>query len=552
MLQELRIRDFVIVDSIEVQFQEGLNVVTGETGAGKSILVNALELLLGARGSQELIRPSSKEAVVEAVFTATEPLKADLRELDIPVEDEIIIRRVLSSTGRNRAYINDRTVTLQGLQQVSMGLMDLHGQHEHQSLLRTSSHRDLLDHYGGLMPQREKVERLFRQYTDLQKRLREAKETSMQRQQRIDLLQYQIREIREAGLKETEMEELLAERKILQNLTRLRQATEEALFLLKDRDSSVLNQLAEVISSVRQIVALDSEASAAEDLLREAEALLQEAGFSLRHLLDKYDLEPSRLDEVERRLQVIDKLRKKYGETISEILAFQTEAEKELQRLLRIDEETGDLEDSLRVLETDLTREVEILSRGRQEAAIKLQTEMKEVLRRLAFSHPEFVVQIKEAPLSSYGKDSVEFLFSANPGIPPRPLQKVASGGELSRVMLGLKSVLSAYDSVPIMVFDEVDAGIGGRTAEAVSEMLYQVSEKHQVICITHLPQIAAKARHHLVVEKKQDRDRVKVTLRVLSQKDRLREIARMLSGTVTETSLVHAKELLSGAQVKK
>ncbi len=546
MLQEVRIKDFIIVDTLTIRFTEGLNVVTGETGAGKSILVSAIEMLLGSRGSSELVRPSAKEAMIEGVFLIKEDTKKRLQELGLSDDETMIVRRSLSPSGKSRVYVNDSPVTLQTLQRVTADLVDLHGQHEHQSLFKTSSQLQLLDAFAGTEELVRKVQTLYKEYMSLKRELEEMREKSKERQHRIDLLSFQIKEIESASLKEGELEELLSERKILQNLTQLRALSEEAMLLLKESDTSILGQLGLLTRALEELGRLDEDVRGISAFIREAETLLQEASYSLRDLKDRYDCDPQRLDEVESRLSLIDRLRKKYGDNIREILDYKREAEQELQRLYSIDEKTEFIEKRLKELSEGLEELTLQLSERRKETARILQKEIERVLYELAFKNSVFIIDIKEAPLSATGRDSVEFLFSANPGHPPKALSKVASGGEISRVMLALKSLLASFDRVPLMVFDEVDAGIGGMTAESVARKLKFLSRTHQVICITHLPQIASKADHHLLVEKEEASGGTRVRIRELDYEQRLREIARMLSGSVTDASLQHARELLS------
>jgi|Deesub1362B_J571_1020462.scaffolds.fasta_scaffold00010_59 DNA repair protein RecN (Recombination protein N) len=546
MLQEVRIKDFIIVDTLAIRFTEGLNVVTGETGAGKSIIVSAIEMLLGSRGSSELVRPSAKEAIIEGVFLIKEDTKKRLQELGLSDDETMIVRRSLSPSGKSRVYVNDSPVTLQTLQRVTADLVDLHGQHEHQSLFKPSSQLQLLDAFAGTEELVRKVQTLYKEYMSLKRELEEMREKSKERQHRIDLLSFQIKEIESASLKEGELEELLSERKILQNLSQLRALSEEAMLLLKESDTSILGQLGSLTKTLEELSRLDEDARGISAFIKEAETLLQEASYSLRDLKDRYDCDPQRLDEVESRLSLIDRLRKKYGDNIREILDYKREAEQDLQRLYSIDEKTEFIEKRLKELSEGLEELTFQLSERRKETARILQKEIERVLYELAFKNSVFIIDIKEIPLSATGRDSVEFLFSANPGHPPKALSKVASGGEISRVMLALKSLLASFDKVPLMVFDEVDAGIGGMTAESVARKLKFLSRTHQVICITHLPQIASKADHHLLVDKEEDSGGTRVRIRELDYEQRLREIARMLSGSVTDASLQHARELLS------
>ena len=545
MLRELRIRNIAIVESLDVTFKEGLNAVTGETGAGKSLIVNAIELILGGRASADQIRAGAEEAWIEALFEVED---APLPQTITPTPDGVVLKRVISRSGKNRAYINDSLVTLQGLAAFGRETVDLHGQHEHQSLLSASVQRRLLDSFGGLTGLAEEVGGLYSRYQGLRERIREIRERSRERAQRIDLLRYQIGEIEAAGLRRGEKEELLREREILSNLSHLRHLTGSAFALLKEEEGSVTEKLGELRKLISELNRIDGSAGELQGVLNEADALLQDAAHTLRSLAESYDSDPGRLDEVLSRLSLIETLERKYADDVEGILRYREEAASELEELETLQEGAGGIEAELGEVERELKERVRTLSRERRKTAARIEALMKEVLTELAFSRPEFRVEVSEAPLSSTGVDRVEFLFSANPGQPPRPLRKVASGGELSRVMLALKGIFADVDEVPVLVFDEVDAGVGGRTAESVGRRLQGLSGRHQVICITHLPQIASRAAHHILVAKEEMPDGVAVQVKALDREERVREVARMLSGSVTESSLRHAEELLRGS----
>ncbi len=543
MLRELRIKNFAIVDELSVSFERGLNVITGETGAGKSVIVNVLELLLGGRASTDYIRADREEAYLEAAFEFDSPVNFD--NIGIPPSDTVIIRRVISRTGRTRAYINDSPVTLNTLSSVGAMFVDIHGQHEHQSLLSTATQRAIVDAFGRLHQDVAEVAKLYNQYQEIVERLEEIQTRARERAQRIDLLEYQIREIEAAELREGEKEELIEERAILANVTNLRHLSESAALLLKEGEASVLENLARAIDSLSEMSRYDSSTEEVLKLLKDAEAILEDATFTLRDIKEKYDVDPARLDEVERRLDLIERLEKKYGEGVEGILRYREEAEKELEELKGLEDSVEDLRKERETVYNQLTELAERLSRDRRKTGKVIQERMTKILKELAFNKPVFKVNITDAELSSTGKDHVEFLFSANPGMPPKPLGKIASGGELSRVMLALKSIFAEIDSIPVLVFDEVDAGVGGKTADYVGKTIKEIAAKHQVICITHLPQIAARADYHLTVSKTVKDDKTEVVVNALEMDDRKAEIARMLSGSVTEASLRHAVELL-------
>lgn len=546
MLRELRIKNLAIIDDLKVRFEKGLNVLTGETGAGKSIIVDSLSLALGSRAQSDLIRSGEKEAVIQAYFEMEGG--KELPDFGIDISDGLIIRRSLSVTGKSRAYINDTMVSLQSLAEVGRSLVDIHGQHEHQSLLSVDKHRLLLDSYGKLQGDRGEVESFYREVQALKREGADLRQKMKERAHKLDLLRFQIHEIDASALKAGEKEELIEERIILSNLNRLNELAETAYSMLYGSEGSCVEKLSYIISKVKEMSSIDHSVSDTVHMLESALPFIEDAAISLRGYRDKHDLEPERLVEIEDRLDLIKKLEKKYGEGIEDIIRYRAEAEKELKGLELVDERLESIEADLATKEDMLLSSAISLSEKRKKFAKTIEERVKNELKELAFDHAEFVIDIKQEAISSLGLDKVEFLFSANPGEPPRPLIKIASGGELSRVMLALKSILADFDSISVLIFDEVDAGIGGKTAESVGKKLKALSNKHQVLCTTHLPQIASQGDFHLKTEKGQRDERVYVEVKELSGRVRLNEIARMLSGKITEVSLKHAKELLESA----
>lgn len=543
MLSELRIKNFAIIDALSASFETGLNVLTGETGAGKSIVVDAFGLTLGERAQTDMIKTGKDETVVEACFDLSfHPL---LERLGIQPEEGLILRRVVSAQGKSRAYINDSMVNAQSLADLGRSLVDIHSQHEHQSLLSTDNQKTLLDAYGKLLPERAALEEKFREVQLLRHEIGAIKSTLREKEQRTDLLKFQINEIDSAALKPGEKDALIEERAILSNSARLNELTDAAYSNLYGIDGSAYEKLSTAISALKEVAIIDRNAEELLALLSEAKPLVEDAASSLRSYRDKYDIDPDRLNLVEERIETIKKLEKKYGNSIDEILKYREASANELQGLVLSDEK-------IKALEKDFSREESLLhdlagklTSKRKAVAVKIEGTVKDSLKELAMEKAVFRVELKPAPISSTGMDQIEFLFSANVGEPPKPLGRVASGGELSRIMLALKETLAEVDNIPVLIFDEVDAGIGGRTAESVGASLKKLSKKHQVLCITHLPQIAARADNHIMIEKIQKKDGVYVSLKKLSAKEREEEIARMLSGKVTDISLSHARELL-------
>jgi DNA repair protein RecN (Recombination protein N) len=546
MLRELRIKNLAIIDDLKVGFEDGLNVLTGETGAGKSIIVDSLSLALGSRAQSDLIRSGEKEAVIQAYFEVER--FNELPDIGIAISNGLILRRSISVTGKSRAYINDTMVSLQSLAEIGKSLVDIHGQHEHQSLLSVDKHRLFIDSYGKLQEDRGKVGLLYKEVQTLKREEDDLKQKVKDRTYRIDLLRFQINEIDTAFLKVGEKDNLIEEKTILSNLSRLNELTDTAYSMIYGSENSCVERLSSIIAKVREMSSIDHSASDILNMLESALPAIEDAAISLRGYKDRYDLEPEKLAEIEERLELIKKLEKKYGEGIETVFRYRIEAEKELKGLEFTDERLDSIEAELKVKEDMLLSAALSLTGKRRKTAKKIEELVKNELRELAFSKADFEIDIKQEAISPYGLDKVEFLFSANPGEPPKPLVKIASGGELSRVMLALKSILADFDSIPVLIFDEVDAGIGGKTAEGVGKKLKAISNKHQVLCTTHLPQIASKGDSHLKIEKGQKDGRVYVEVRELKGRERLDEIARMLSGKITEVSLKHAKELIESA----
>lgn len=542
MLKELRIKNLAIIDDLAVRFEGGLNVLTGETGAGKSIIVDALSLALGSRAQTDLVRSGEKEAMIQAYF---EVEGDNIPDLGIDVSDGLILRRSLSPGGKSKAYINDTLVSLQSLVEVGKSLVDIHGQYEYQSLMHIDKHRVLLDSYGKLRDDREMVGSLYDEVQALRGEKNDLQQKVKERARRVDLFKFQMNEIDAACLRLGEKEALIEERTILSNLSRLKELTETSYSMLYGSEDSCTERLSSVIAKVREMSSLDQSLSETLNLLESALPFIEDSAISLRGLKDKYDLEPGKLAEIGERIELIKRLERKYGEGVETILRYRDEAERELKGLELSDERLDSLEAELKEKEDILFKTALSLSEKRRKVAKMIEELVKKELKELAFSNAEFRVDIRQESLTSHGLDRVEFMFSANPGEPPKPLTKIASGGELSRVMLALKSILADVDNLPILIFDEVDAGIGGRTAESVGKKLKKISHKHQVLCTTHLPQIASFGDFHLTINKRQRDGRVYVEVKELTGKERQDEVARMLSGKITDASLKHARELL-------
>ncbi|HUI68544.1 MAG TPA: DNA repair protein RecN [Nitrospirota bacterium] len=561
MLKELNIRNFAIIDQLRVEFAPGLNVFTGETGAGKSIVVDALNLALGERASTDLIRTGCQEAVVEAAFElngrGTAEITSLLSEQGIEVNpgEDLIVRRVLSSSGKNRVYINGSLTNLNTLTALGACLADIHGQHEHQSLLSLERQMDLLDSFGGLSEFREVLSDAYHRLQGVRKELALLEAGERDRAQREDMLRFQKNEIEAAMLKPGEDRGLADEQKLLSNsekIAGLSHAADEALY---SSENSVLTGLKKAMNNLRDIAAIDSRLAPVVELCEAGRAQIEEASREVSAYADRVEFDPDRLEQIGDRLDLLQKLKRKYGSTIDEIIEFGKRASAELERIERSTDEIEGLRKEIQLIKYGLTTKAQELTKKRGAASRVLEKKIEAELSHLGMKKTTFNVTITQEPgqdtldghkLGPRGADRVEFLISPNPGEEPKPLVKIASGGELSRIMLALKTVLVEGDSIPTLVFDEVDAGIGGAVAEEVGKKLKSVATKRQVFCITHLPQIASMATSHYGVSKSVKKDRTNTEVRLLDKRERVDEIARMLGGKIiTEATLKHAEEMI-------
>lgn len=562
MLKELKIAHFAIIESLRVEFREGFNVLTGETGAGKSIIIDALNLILGGRADTDFIRTGEAQATVEACFEIHDPALLDpIRERGIEVEGgEIIIKRVLSAAGKSRCFINDSQITVSTLAQIGDRLVDIHGQHDHQSLLRPETHVDLLDLYGKTLAARQALADGWSAYQAGRKALEDRRAREKDRESRQELLAFQLGEIDRAELAPGEDEALLAEKKRLQNAEKIHQTVEEAQGLLDEAEGSVIERLGRAINGLEALVgidpALEEKLTRAQTAYFEVEALVDE----LRGYGRTLQFDPVRLEEIEDRLAEINGLKRKHGGDIAAILARRDALREELESLAGSAETQAALEADLKRQETALEKQAAGLAEAREATAKRFEKNVVKELRDLDMASVQFGVSFRYEPdaagfvrfrgqtvgLSAKGIGAIEFLFSPNPGEEMKPLAKIASGGELSRVMLALKSILNDQDTVPVMIFDEVDTGIGGKVAEKVGHRLKKVAAGRQVFSITHLPQIAGMAQAHYRVQKDVSGKRTQSTIRELTMDERVEEIARMSGGEkITEATLKHAREML-------
>ena len=552
MLLEIRVRNFAVIDAVIVSFQSGLNVLTGETGAGKSMLLDAILLIRGARAQTDVIRTDTDTATVEAVFEVgpRSPAAAVLDEAGLGLDHgQLVVRRELSRSGRHRAFVNDSPVTVALLERLGDHLVEIHGQHEHQRLLEPARQLDLLDRFGETDDLRDRVSDLFAKHRAAGAELERARAAERDRAQREDLLRLQVSELDAARPRPGEEEELRGERRRLQHAERLSAGLAEVAGLLNDDEGSAMSRLHRAARVLRDLARLDRAFAAPADSIDGAGALVEDALAAARALRDSITMAPGRLETLDERLDTLTRLKRKYGDTEAAMLAFRDEAAAELERLGRHEEILAEQGRMLGELETELSTAAHELAKRRQDAAERFAGEAARELRQLGMERARFEIAATRAPFAEIGPrglDRVEFRLSTNPGEDLRPLARIASGGELSRTMLALKAVLARAERVPTMIFDEVDAGIGGRVAAVVAQKLAAAAEGRQVLCVTHLAPIAARAAHHVRVAKSVRGGRTRVSAEVVTGPSRVEEIARMVAGDrVTETARGHARELL-------
>ena len=565
MIKEIRIRNFAVIENLEVSFGKGLSVLTGETGAGKSIIIDAINLLLGGRADTDSIRSGETTAFVEAVFEITDPVTRDLiLEFGVEMDDsELLIKRQVSNTGKNRCLLNNSSVTVSTLGKIGDRLVDLHGQHDHQALLHPEIHIELLDLYGKCNDLRDEFSKIFSNYQTQSKIFNSMKIDEQELLQKQEFLSFQLKEIDKANLSKEEEEELKAARNKLKHAEQIREGLQKSQSLLTDEGGSIIENLGQVLKELESVQNIDSGLAEPVERSRSAFYELEEVVESLRSYGQSLEFNPTRLEEIEDRIAEINELKRKYGNDIVKILIRREEIAEELEQLASNEENMESLEDDLKKKELMLSKLGTQLAEKREAAAKSLSRSVEKELKELSMSNvllsvrfdyptdPEGFILFRKQKIkaTSNGLGTLEFLFSPNQGEEMRPLAKIASGGELSRVMLALKSILNDQDTVPVMIFDEVDTGIGGSVAQKVGIKLQKVATTKQVFCITHLPQIAGMAFSHFRVEKEVKGKRTRSTIRQLKHKERVEELARMSSGDkITDASLKYAREMLRPA----
>ena len=559
MLSLLHIENIALIQSADIRFEPGFNVLTGETGAGKSIVIDSIGAVLGERTSRELIRTGAKSALVTAVFTQVPPLPW-LEENGFPTgEEELLLQRELQGDGRNVCRIDGKLVTVAQLRELGRQLLNIHGQHDGQQLLDPASHLGYLDQFGGCQPLLESYQEAYRKWHDIRREMDKLQMDEAERSRRVDTLNYQIQELERAQLKAGEDEELSARRTLLRSAGRLMEAVQSAEFALsgdEDRDGAC-SLIAQAEGEVQGVSSISPELSELSEKLTALRCAADDASDTLRELSRSFDFSPGELDQVEERLDLLYRLRKKYGPTVEDMLSYLDRCRKELDQIQYADDTLARLEKDLKKAQKEAARRGEVLSQARREAAGALQARVQEELRQLDMPKVQFQTEFTpkggEAGMDDTGLDEVQFLMSANLGEALKPIQKVASGGELARIMLALKNVLAEGDQIGTLVFDEVDTGVSGRAAQKVAEKMAQVARGKQVLCVTHLPQIAAMADTHFSVQKGEREGRTYTRLERLDRSQRREELARLIGGaSITPSLLESAEELLRQAEQQK
>jgi DNA repair protein RecN (Recombination protein N) len=557
MLVELRIRNFAIIDELNLSFSKGFNILTGETGAGKSIILNAVHLLLGDKATEEWIRSTEEEANVEAVFdiSGNSEIKEKIQEKapHLPgagEEDSLLIRRLISRSGRGRVFINGNLATLGMLSEVGEGLLSIYGQHEHQSLQRVETHVDILDEFGGLLGHREEFQRQYQEFVSLSEEVEKIRAEKERRAKEQELMAFQSMEIESSGIQIGEEESLKEDRILLAHAKKLMDFAHISEEVLYSEEGSAIEKVQKVLNQCREMATIDSSLSQPLKALESTLIQLEETALALRDYSRRVETNPIRLDEIETRLEEIDRLKRKYGASVEQVLSFKLKIDEALKSFTSDEERLSQLEGLLGPLGQSLNGLGEKLSQERKRVASELKKSVEKELSSLGMKKTVFEIRIAPSPLSLRGVDRVEFLLSPNVGEEVKPLAKIASGGELSRMMLAMKKILAKVGGRQVLIFDEVDSGIGGAMAEVVGKKLKELSRHHQVICVTHLPQIACFADQHHSVRKEVKSGRTTTLVDRLEKESIVDEIARMLGGVkVTEKTKAHAREMIENAK---
>ncbi|MFJ7826746.1 DNA repair protein RecN [Psychrobacillus sp. NPDC096623] len=561
MLKELTIKNFAIIDELTVSFEEGLTVLTGETGAGKSIIIDAVHLLCGGRGSHEFIRHGAKKAELEGLFNIPSPQHGVVKKLEdvgIDMEDEsVILRRDINQSGKSVCRVNGKLVTIGILREIGASLIDIHGQHESQELMDDKAHIHLLDQFAGnnLKEVKDSYQDLYKQYKKWKRELDKLSENEQQIAHKIDLYTFQVDEIAESNLVIGEEEQLQEQKKKLQNFHKVFDKMSTAYDAILS-ESKGLDYIGAAMADLQDIAEVDKDMKELSENVSSAFYILQDAAYQLKNDLDEMEFDNNQLQIVEDRLATIQTLKRKYGSSIEEILNYKDEIQYSLDQLVNRDEQIQKMSEKIRQIEIDLELEATDLTDKRKKAAKFLSVAIMEQLQELYMEKATFSVMFHDAVTPVYnenGLDDLSFYISTNVGEPMKPLTKIASGGELSRMMLALKSIFSKHQGITSIIFDEVDTGVSGRVAQSIAEKIAGIASNSQVLCISHLPQVAAMADQHLMIKKEVSGNRTFTVLEEVQNDKRAEELSRMMSGEeITSTTLQHSKELLKIAKNRK
>lgn len=566
MLKLLQIRNFALAENLTIEFQPGLNIMTGETGAGKSILVGALAAALGDRVFTEIVRSGFEKANIEAVFDVNNlhNIRSVLEEKGIDCDSDLLLRREISIKGATRAFINDSPVTITTLSEIGDYLVDIHGQHEHQSLLKQETHRYFLDAFGKLRPMLSEVETLFQQLKEIQNELLQLEEKQKNLSEKLELYRFQRDEIDKAQLEAGEDAQLEEQRKLLANSEKLHEISNRLLQIFNEDEAGLIDLMGEANNNLEDLSEFSGDLKNLYNEFNSATIVVSEVSRSIEEFQNTLEFDPQRLEEVEARLHLINTLKKKYGATIEEILEYRDQLARDLDSHENFEFELGKLRRSYQDALDRYTKEALQLRKQRKQIARHMEEAVQEQLKLLGMEKTRFQTQIefvedadgivlvdgKRFYADASGLDRIEFYISTNPGEEFKPLNKIASGGEISRIMLALKSILADVDRIPTLIFDEIDLGVSGRIAQAVGRSISKLSGSHQILCITHLPQIASQGNAHFTVEKYVDQDRTFTKVTGLSGADRIEEIARLIGGqTITDTVRESARQLIEEAR---
>ncbi|KRK46492.1 DNA repair protein RecN [Dellaglioa algida] len=556
MLQELTIKDFAIIDSLNIDFMANMTVLTGETGAGKSIIIDALGLLSGGRGSQEFIRKDAKKMVLQGLFIPAKQSNTltKLDQLGIGHDDNsVILQREIHRSGKNICRINGMLVNTSTLKSIGETLVDIHGQNEHQELMQQDKHLGMLDEYikNDIQTLTSKYQDAFEQYQNLHKLQVKRQTNQNEWAQRLDMLHFQKDEIESADLIENEEELLSAEKERLENFQTINQSLDASYQALSGEDENTVDRVGVAMSNMQKIDNLDSEYKELAERLSSAYYMLQDASSDLLRQLDALEWDEQRLNEIENRLEIIVQLKHKYGDSVEKILTYLKTISEELFEMEATEGTADNLDNQVNLAKKEAQKIADKLTKTRKKAALVLQKEVHKQLSELYMDKAIFEVKFETlSQLNNSGQDKVEFYIQTNVGETMGPLAKIASGGELSRMMLALKTIFSKTQGVTSIIFDEVDTGVSGRVAQAIAEKISQIAQNSQVLCITHLPQVAAISEHHYFISKEVIGERTETSIKLLSKEERIQEIARMLAGSeITKLTVKHAEELLNMAQ---